>query len=176
MTETPQRLVIDTNMLISAALFPKSIPGQVLDKAVRMGLVLFSEATLAELEDVLYREKFDDYLSDEKRTIFIEALKTISHTVAIKESIQVCRDPKDDKFLEVAVNGKATAIVTGDKDLLVLHPFRNILVIQAHEFIENPTNPRGSREKTRASGVGERLEPDENVPKLLTQIEKERNL
>jgi uncharacterized protein len=136
MTETPQRFVIDTSTLISAALFPKSLPGQALDKAVREGLVLFSEATFAELEEVLSREKFDEYLSDDKRAAFIEALKTISHTVAIKEGVQMCRDSKDDKFLEVAVNGKATAIVTGDKDLLVLHPFRNILVIQAREFVD----------------------------------------
>lgn len=83
-------------------------------------------------------EEFDDYLTEENQTAFIKTLKLISHTVVIKETIQICRDPKDDKFLEVAVNGKATAIVTGDKDLLVLHPFRDILVVNARDFLKKP--------------------------------------
>lgn len=51
------------------------------------------------------------------------------------EQIEECRDPKDNKILEVAVEGKADVIVTGDKDLLVLHPFRGIPIIGPAEFL-----------------------------------------
>ena len=52
-------------------------------------------------------------------------------------SINACRDPKDDKFLELAVSANASCIVSGDKDLLILHPFRNILILNAADFINN---------------------------------------
>jgi hypothetical protein len=55
--------------------------------------------------------------------------------VEIEESINICRDPKDDKFLELAFSGKADFIVTGDQDLLVLNPFRNIEIITANVFL-----------------------------------------
>ena len=55
--------------------------------------------------------------------------------VAIKESIDICRDPKDNKFLELAVSGEADFIVSGDQDLLVLNPFRNIEIVTANDFL-----------------------------------------
>jgi predicted nucleic acid-binding protein len=56
--------------------------------------------------------------------------------VEVTERVKECRDPKDDKFLELAVNGNATLIVSGDKDLQVLHPFRNIPVLSPREFLD----------------------------------------
>ncbi|MDB9482837.1 putative toxin-antitoxin system toxin component, PIN family [Dolichospermum circinale CS-537/05] len=47
-----------------------------------------------------------------------------------------CRDPKDDKFLEVAINGNVTHIITGDKDLLELHSFQGVDIITATQFLE----------------------------------------
>jgi len=48
-----------------------------------------------------------------------------------------CRDPKDNKFLELAVTANASCIITGDDDLLVLHPFRNIPILNASDFLNN---------------------------------------
>ncbi|BAY06468.1 putative toxin-antitoxin system toxin component, PIN family [Anabaena cylindrica FACHB-243] len=56
--------------------------------------------------------------------------------IEIVQRIKECRDPKDDKFLEVAINGNATHITTGDKDLLELHPFRGVDIITATQFLE----------------------------------------
>ncbi len=56
--------------------------------------------------------------------------------VAISERIAECRDPTDDKFLELAVNGRADMIVTGDLDLLVLNPFRGIPIIEPAAFVQ----------------------------------------
>jgi predicted nucleic acid-binding protein len=50
--------------------------------------------------------------------------------------IRACRDPRDDKFLEVAVNGRADAIVTGDQDLLVLNPFQGIPILSPAGYLE----------------------------------------
>jgi predicted nucleic acid-binding protein len=55
--------------------------------------------------------------------------------VAITEKVAVCRDPTDDKFLELAVNGGADVIVTGDIDLLVLDPFRRIPIVTPRDFM-----------------------------------------
>lgn len=72
---------------------------------------------------VLDRDKFDRYLSREERDVFLGSLMWESDLITITETIRVCRDPKDDKVMEVAINGAATFIVTGDADLLVLNPF-----------------------------------------------------
>jgi putative PIN family toxin of toxin-antitoxin system len=54
--------------------------------------------------------------------------------VTITERVAVCRDPKDDKFLELALNGRADLIISGDADLLVLDQFRNIPIIDPATF------------------------------------------
>lgn len=127
--------VFDTNTLISAALFSQSIPRQALDKALLMGFVLVSEPTTVELLAVLLRTKFDRYLQREKRELFLASLLQQTQLIAIVEAITACRDVKDDKFLEVAVNGRATALVTGDDDLLVLHPYRGIAIVNPRDFL-----------------------------------------
>ena len=59
----------------------------------------------------------------EERERFLESLIGESRLVDITETVRVCRDPKDDRVLEVAVNGNASFIITGDNDLLALNPF-----------------------------------------------------
>jgi uncharacterized protein len=130
------RFVIDTNILVSAVLIKSSVPDVALKKAKNLGIMLFSEATFQELQEILNRSKFDKYISLSIRTQFLAKLKLESEAVEIVEIIKECRDPKDDKFLEVAINGNATRIITGDKDLLELHPFRGIDIITATQFLE----------------------------------------
>lgn len=131
------RFVFDTNTVISAALFRRSIPRQALDKALSIGSLLASEATTIELMAVFLRDKFDRYLQREKRELFLAYLLRQMILIDITQTVQASRDSKDDKFLDVAVNGQASVIVTGDSDLLVLHPFHSISILTPKEFLIN---------------------------------------
>lgn len=124
-----ERLVFDSNALVSRLLLPDSTPGRAVRKAVDEGQLLVSEATMMELAEVLSRPKFNQYVSLADRQKFLRLLGSVAELVQITYSIQACRDPKDDKFLELAVNGAATAIVTGDRDLLVLNPFHGVAIL-----------------------------------------------
>ncbi|MFM7577712.1 MAG: putative toxin-antitoxin system toxin component, PIN family, partial [Microcystaceae cyanobacterium] len=120
-----KRFVLDSNIVLSAALFKQSIPRQALDKAFQEGQVVMSAAAIAELRDLFGRsKKFDKYLSLAARTNFLNDLLASVKVIEIIEIINVCRDPKDNKFLELAINGKANYIITGVQDLLVLNPFQ----------------------------------------------------
>jgi putative PIN family toxin of toxin-antitoxin system len=131
-----QRIVVDANALISRLLLPDSIPGRAVSKAMSTGQLLVSEATMNELADVLSRPKFDRYLSLEDRQEFFLLLGRVAELISILCSVRACRDPRDDKFLEVAVNGSADMIVTGDADLLVLHPFHNISILTPFAYLQ----------------------------------------
>ena len=129
------RFVLDNNILVSALLVKNSSPFWVIKKVEEMGVILYSEATLLELNQVLNRKKFIKYFTVEEKQEFIVKLIESAELVAITESIDVCRDPKDNKFLELAVSGEADFIISGDRDLLVLNPFRNIEIITANDFL-----------------------------------------
>jgi putative PIN family toxin of toxin-antitoxin system len=129
------RCVIDTNVFVSAALFSPSIPRQAVSKALRGGLLLFSEHTKDELKEVLFRSKFDRYISREARAIFLSQIGTVVEFVQIIQLVRECRDPKDDKFLEVALNGRADVIITGDVDLLKMHPWREIAILSPAGYL-----------------------------------------
>jgi putative PIN family toxin of toxin-antitoxin system len=120
------RSVFDTNVLVSALLLKTSKPRQALDCALGKGKILLSFSTLAEINDVLGRKQFRRYIVEEEIRRFLAALTRDAEWVEIIVPIVACRDSKDDKFLELAVNGHADYIVTGDADLIALHPFRNI--------------------------------------------------
>jgi putative PIN family toxin of toxin-antitoxin system len=129
------RVVFDTNVVISALLLPLSVPRQALDRAAREGRLLISAATTAELDEVIRRPGFDKYLSEEDRIEFLTTLVHEAELVSVVEAVADCRDPRDNKFLELAVSGRATHIVTGDSDLLALHPFRGISVVSPSAFL-----------------------------------------
>jgi putative PIN family toxin of toxin-antitoxin system len=99
------------------------------------GEVLFSLEILEELNDVLGRERFNRYVTTEEREEFLETLVERTVLIEIVDNVRECRDPKDDKVLELALSGEAQYIISGDKDLLVLHPFRGVLVITVEEFL-----------------------------------------
>ena len=136
MPHEPERIVADTNLLVSRLLLSQSLPAQVVRKAVEEGQLLVSDATLGELADVLSRAKFDPYVSLEDRQDFIRVLNRVAERVIVTAPIRACRDPKDDKFLEVALNGEANLILTGDRDLLALHPFRGVDILSPREYLE----------------------------------------
>jgi len=130
------RFVFDTNVVVSALLTKKSVARDVLDKARMEGKILLSIDVIEELHDVLSRPAFDRYIDEEDRLKFLALLVKDATLVEITEKVKECRDPKDDKFLELAVNGDATFIVSGDKDLQVLHPFRNIPILSPRAFLD----------------------------------------
>ena len=136
MPHEPERIVADTNLLVSRLLLPQSLPAKAVRKAVDEGQLLVSDATLGELADVLSRAKFDPYVSIEDRQDFIRVLNRVAERVIVTAPIKACRDPKDDKFLEVALNGEANLILTGDHDLLALHPFRGVDILSPREYLE----------------------------------------
>jgi putative PIN family toxin of toxin-antitoxin system len=130
-----RRFVFDTNVLISAFLFSQSKPRQALDQATVIGVIVLSSSVLSELEEVLYRPKFDRYLTKERRQEFLENLTENAQFIDVTEQINECRDPKDNKYLELALSGQAECIVTGDDDLLVLNPWRGIEILTVQEFL-----------------------------------------
>ena len=136
MTTRKPRHVFDTNTLISAALFEGSTPDRAFRWSLQHGRVVVSPDTLDELVKVLGRDKFDRYLSAEEREAFLEALVERVEVVEPVGEIEACRDPDDNKFLELAVEGGAEAIVSGDDDLLALHPFRDISIVTPGAFLE----------------------------------------
>jgi len=133
---TELRFVFDTNTVVSALLMKRSVPREALDEAQNHGKLLISIDVLNELNDVLRREKFNKYVTEEERLQFLSAMVRDAVHINVTETIAECRDPKDDKFLELAINGKADYIVTGDKDLLVLNPFRNVEIVKPSELLE----------------------------------------
>lgn len=90
---------------------------------------------MAELDDVLHRPKFDKYVSEEQRQEFLASLLDVAEVVEIVESIRVCRDTNDDKFLELVASGHASFLLTGDADLLALHPFRETSIVSPADFL-----------------------------------------
>ncbi len=130
------RGVFDNNVLVSAALLA-GVPRQAFDKLLDNGTVLISVPVLLELAEVLNREKFDKYVTHDERMRFIVGFLKVAEMIETGETIAICRDPKDDKLLELAVGGNAGFLVTGDKDLLVLNPFRGVEIITPRDFLDN---------------------------------------
>ena len=135
------RLVADTNVLVSYLLAPNSNPRRAVDRGLDSGTLLFCDATLQELSAVLARSKFDRYVSTLERQAFLDVLERAGEMVPILQTVRACRDPGDDKFLEVAVNGSADAILTGDADLLALHPYRGIAITTPAAWLEKQNEP-----------------------------------
>lgn len=130
------RVIFDTGVVISGLLLPGSMPRQAIQAARTQADLLVSLATLEELDDVIRRPKFDAYMTEEERLEFLAAYIRESQEVTVSISLKVCRDPTDDKFLELAVEGKATHIITGDPDLLTLNPFRGVAIVNPRQFLE----------------------------------------
>jgi putative PIN family toxin of toxin-antitoxin system len=131
-----ERIVADTNCLVSRLLLPSSVPGDAVRKAADSGLLLVSEATMNELADVLARPKFDRYISLADRQQFLRLLGRVAEFVPTVYPVRECRDPKDDKFLELALNGRAHLIITGDAGLLALHPWREIAIVTPARYLK----------------------------------------
>jgi len=134
-----ERVVIDTNVFLSGLLSATSTPARAVERAIREHEVLASKETLRELAGKLLSPKFDRYVARGRRMALLDRLAPNLVVVEIVQRIRACRDPKDDAFLEVAVNGSASLIVTGDRDLLSLHPFRGIDILSPSAYLARGT-------------------------------------
>ncbi len=113
-------IVIDTNVLLSATLSPEGTARKALDKAYQKFKLAQSDATYQELKTRIYKRKFDKYISDEDRQDFLNIVKKYSQFIKIKSQVNTCRDPDDNKFLELFKDSNAEFLITGDQDLLSL--------------------------------------------------------
>lgn len=129
------RLVVDTNVFVSAVIKASSPPSFVVRWLETHGRLLKTAATERELFDVLARPHIDALISP----IFRQGLTTLfskAEGIHVREPVAACRDPKDDKFLELAINGQADVIVSGDADLLTMRTFRDIPIITPTIFLQ----------------------------------------
>jgi uncharacterized protein len=131
----PLRCVVDTNVLVSHALFEGSAPCSAVRRILTEGELLASAETLAELREVILRPKFDRYLSRQLRQEFLAELRPFITVLPAVAAVQVCRDPRDDVFLAVAAAGDADYLLTGDQDLLALHSFQRTVIITPADFL-----------------------------------------
>jgi len=126
---TRERVVIDTNVLISGQLSTTSTPVLALQKVVTNAQLVATSETLRELIEKLLSPRFDRYVSRARRDALLQRVAYLVEIVEVLQPVRASRDPRDDKFLEAAVNGRADVIVTGDRDLLDLNPFRGIAIL-----------------------------------------------
>lgn len=134
------RVVVDTNVLIGAVLLPASLPRRVVDAVgYGGGLLVFSQQTFDELSTRLRRPKFDAYVTADDRAVFLQQVESVSLWVPISGETMGCRDPDDDAILETALVASADAIVTGDRDLLAMSPFRAIPILEPRAFLATLT-------------------------------------
>ena len=126
---TRERIVIDTNVLISGLFSTTSTPALALENAITKAQLVATTETLRELIEKLLLPKFDRYVSRERRETLLQRVASLVEIIEVLQHVRLSRDPKDDKFLEAAVNGRANVIVTGDRDLLDLNPFRGIAIV-----------------------------------------------
>lgn len=136
-----KRVVLDTSTLIGAVLRPQSVPRQAFLTTVAGATICASPATLAELEQVLMRDKFDRYLDRAARGDFLILYRSHARLFPVSEAEEMalpqpCRDPRDNKFLALALYCSADALVSSDDDLLTLNPYQGILILTPKQYCD----------------------------------------
>lgn len=133
-----KRVVLDTNIWLSAAISKSGAPAQVVRRVLQMGIPVFSKATFAELEARIWKPKFDRYLSMETRRAILHDANAVAHWVDIPPDLAAqtySRDPDDDKFIHTALAASAAWLVTGDQDLLVIETPMPVRILTAGEAL-----------------------------------------
>ena len=129
------RVVIDTNVWSSRLLLAHSVAARAVDKALEEFEVVVSEASVDALADVLSREKLDRYVSVRDREEFLRRLLQVTTMVSVLSEISDCRDPKDNRFLALALDSQSERIVSGDAGLLALSPWRGVEIVSPGAFL-----------------------------------------
>lgn len=129
-------IVVDTSVLISALLKPSSIPALALTQARTLFTLAVSTDTLTELTRVLSRDYLTRYRTVDEREQFLLRYSELTELINVTVQVTDCRDPKDNKFLELALAANASILVSSDSDLLVLHPYRSIQILTPADFLK----------------------------------------
>ncbi len=135
------RVVIDTNVWISAALTPDGAPSKVVRRVLEQGVAVFSAATFAELDARLWKPKFDRYLSMDLRRRLLHDIDAAAFWVEVSPAMAArayCRDVEDDKFIHTALAAQSPWLVTGDRDLLDVPPITGLRILTPAEALELP--------------------------------------
>ena len=132
---TSLKLVIDTNILISAALSVQGAPARLVRGALAEHRLVFSQATFDELRTRLYRPKFDPYIRLENRERLLHDMSACALWVDAAEPAVYCRDRDDDKFFEVALQSQAHYLISGDNDVLLAPEVKGLSVISASQAL-----------------------------------------
>jgi putative PIN family toxin of toxin-antitoxin system len=135
-----QRVVFDTSTLVSAALRVGSVAHQALALALSTGEIFVSLSTVAELDAVLMRPKFDRYQSVPMRAAFVAFVRKHAVLISVSDAdesgaVPVCRDPKDNQFLALIRACDSDVLVISDADLLTLHPWQGIPILAPAAFL-----------------------------------------
>jgi putative PIN family toxin of toxin-antitoxin system len=133
---TSLKLVIDTNILISAALSAQGAPAKMVLCVLARHSFVFSQATFDELRTRIYRPKFDRYISLDDRERLLRDFNACAVWVEPGEPGQYCRDRDDDHFIQAALKAQADYLVSGDKDLLEAPPVQGLHVVTVHQALE----------------------------------------
>ena len=133
---TSLKLVIDTNILISAALSAQGAPAKLVLRALARHRLVFSQATFDELRTRIYRPKFDRYISLEDRERLLRDFNACADWVEPREPGQYCRDRDDDHFIEAALKAQAHCLVSGDKDLLEAPEVLGLRIVSVHQALD----------------------------------------
>ena len=130
-------VVVDTNVWISALVFskPGSVPMRALERAVYVDTLASSRELRAEIRRILTE---GNRWTEQRTTLRLDALHAGAITVRLTHTTHVCRDPKDNMFLECAALAKADVLVAGDKDLLVLGSYAGTRIVTPLEYIGLP--------------------------------------
>ncbi|WP_134089166.1 putative toxin-antitoxin system toxin component, PIN family [Olivibacter sp. XZL3] len=134
MPKKKDSLIIDTNLWISYLLSGNKKLDYILSN--KRVTLIFSQELLDELIEVTQRPKFKKYFSFEDVSTLLHELKLRSIFINTSSNVTVCRDEKDNFLLGLAEDGKATHLVTGDKDLLVLETYKKTKIITIEEYLD----------------------------------------
>jgi uncharacterized protein len=141
MSSVRKRVVLDTNVLVSAAIYPNSASGAVYAYVAAFCTLCASESTRNELAAVLMRDKFDRYFPETSvnynpRQTFLSLYDSLTETVELTHIATACTDPKDNPFLSVAVSAGAQYLITGDKKhLLPMNPYHGVEILSEQQFL-----------------------------------------
>ena len=136
MTSKPATIVIDTNVLISAGLLPKSKTAQVLALGVEHFVIAQNKDTWHEFETRIARQKFDRYFGESGRLRHLVAIAHSMQHFEVAAEVSVSRDKTDDKFIALAVDSEATLLISGDPDLKDLNAHQGVEILSPAQFFE----------------------------------------
>jgi len=171
-----ENVVIDTTVWIESAITPGGVGSLAVQKAKDEYQVVHCQETLEELETRLARDKFDKYISQRDREIFVQRVSDETKKIELKENVQACRDPNDDIFLSLAVSSGAKQIISTDKDLLSLGEYKGIAVHTPEQFLTRERELDQWREPflSQKHDEKQRPAPEQNQSPLAERLKKQK--